>query len=181
MRSGDRAGERGERLAGSKGPAGSDGERLSLRVADADDLAVLASVLQDAVIAIGDMRYIASDKLFVMLASRFRWEAVFDSEAEVEPGDEMEGEANASAFERIHCGVAFEGVEAVKVKGIDMKDRSQFLDLLTLRAEDEGLILTFAGGGAIRLDVPRIRGHMRDMGEPWPTANKPEHELGEGG
>jgi hypothetical protein len=179
MRSGDRTGERGDRLEtpGSKGPAGSDGGRLSLRVADADDLAVLASVLQDAVIAIGDMRYIASDKLFVMLASRFRWEAALDSE----PEDKMAGEANASAFERIHCGVAFEEVEAVKVKGIDMKDRSQFLDLLTLRAEDEGLVLTFAGGGAIRLDVPRIRCHMRDMGEPWPTANRPEHELGEGG
>ena len=179
MRSGDRAGKRGERLAtpGSKGPAGSDDERLSLRVADADDLAVLASVLQDAVIAIGDMRYIASDKLFVLLASRFRWEAVFDSDSD----DKAEEEADASAFERIHCGVAFEGVEAVKVKGIDVKDRSQFLDLLTLRAEDEGLVLTFAGGGAIRLDVPRIKGHMRDMGEPWPTANKPEHELGEGG
>lgn len=179
MRSGDRAGERGQRLEtpGSKGPAGSDSGRLSLRVADADDLAVLASVLQDAVIAIGDMRYIASDKLFVLLASRFRWEAVFDSATEGEPGD---GEEEA-AFERIHCGVAFEEVEAVKVRGIDMKDRSQFLDLLTLRAEEESLILTFAGGGAIRLDVPRIKGHMRDMGEPWPTANKPEHELGDGG
>ncbi len=175
MRGGDRAGERGDRIEtpGSKGPD----ERLSLRVADADDLAVLASVLQDAVIAIGDMRYIASDKLFVMLASRFRWEAVFDGDSEEETNDEVAG----AAFERIHCGVAFEGVEAVKVRGIDMADRSQFLDLLTLRAEDEGLILTFAGGGAIRLDVPRIRCHMRDMGEPWPTANRPEHELDNGG
>ena len=177
MRSGDRAGERGERLAE---PKGSDG-RLSLRVGDADDLAVLASVLQDAVIAIGDMRYIASDKLFVLLASRFRWEAVFDGDSEEEMSDDAGNEVGGAAFERIHCGVAFEGVEAVKVKGIDVKDRSQFLDLLTLRAEDEGLVLTFAGGGAIRLDVPRIKGHMRDMGEPWPTANKPEHELGEGG
>jgi hypothetical protein len=179
MRSGDRAGERGDRLE-TPGPKGSD-ERLSLRVADADDLAVLASVLQDAVIAIGDMRYIASDKLFVMLASRFRWEAVFDSEAEGDIGAAAEDDAAPAAFERIHCGVAFEGVEAVKVRGIDMKDRSQFLDLLTLRAEDGALILTFAGGGAIRLDVPRIRCHMRDMGEPWPTANRPEHELGDGG
>ena len=179
MRGGDRAGERGERLGPDEaGEASGAGRRLSLRVADADDLAVLASVLQDAVIAIGDMRYIASDKLFVMLASRFRWEAVFDGDPEEDTSDD---EADASAFERIHCGIAFEEVEAVKVKGIDMQDRSQFLDLLTLRAEDEGLVLTFAGGGAIRLDVPRIRCHMRDMGEPWPTANRPEHELGEGG
>lgn len=171
MRGGDRAGERGDRLEVS-GAAGAD-ERLSLRVADADDLAVLASVLQDAVIAIGDMRYIAEDKLFVMLASRFRWEAVFDAEKDSPAAD--------AAFERIHCGVAFEGVEAVKVRGIDMTDRSQFLDLLTLRAEEEGLVLTFAGGAAIRLDAPRIRCHMRDMGEPWPTTYRPKHELSEGG
>jgi hypothetical protein len=183
MRGGDRAGERGDRLEVSE-PARPD-ERLSLRVTDADDLAVLASVLQDAVIAIGDMRYIAADKLFVMLASRFRWEAVVDGESadqsDDESDDETGGETADAVFERIHCGIAFEGVEAVKVRGIDIKDRSQFLDLLTLRAEEGGLVLTFAGGAAIRLDAPRIRCHMRDMGEPWPTTNRPEHELSEGG
>jgi Protein of unknown function (DUF2948) len=174
MRGGDRAGERGDRLdPEDEQEVSSASERLSLRVADDDDLAVLASVLQDAVIAIGDIRYIASEKLFVMLASRFRWEAIFDSESEGAAGD--------AVFERIHCGIAFEGVEAVQVRGIDLKDRSQYLDLLTLRARKGAIVLTFAGGAAIRLDVPHISCHMRDMGEPWPTANRPEHGLSEGG
>jgi len=171
MRSGDRAGKRGRGL-GTADAAGV-GERLSLRVADEDDLAVLASVLQDAVIAIGDIRYIASEKLFVMLASRFRWEAIIDGDSEVG--------AEGAEFERIHCGVAFEAVEGVKVRGMDLKDRSQYLDLLTVRAEAGAVVLTFAGGAAIRLDAPRISCHMRDMGEPWPTANRPEHKLAEGG
>jgi len=174
MRSGDRAGERGDGLA-APGEAASGGTgaeaRLALRVADSDDLAVLASVLQDAVVAIGDMRYVASEKLFIMLASRFRWEAALDDEAE---------DAAHDVYERIHCGVAFEAVEGVKVRGIDLKDRSQYLDLLTLRAEEEGVVLTFAGGAAIRLDAPRISCHMRDMGEPWPTPNRPEHQAPEG-
>jgi len=171
MRSGDRTGERGRGLD----PAGAaqTGERLSLRAADDDDLAVLASVLQDAVIAIGDMRYIASEKLFVMLASRFRWEAVVDGKPE--------SVAEGTVFERIHCGVAFEAVEDVKVRGMDLKDRSQYLDLLTVRAEAGAVVLTFAGGAAIRLDAPRVSCHMRDMGEPWPTTNRPEHKLAEGG
>jgi hypothetical protein len=143
-------------------------------VADDDDLAVLASVLQDAVIAIGDMRYIASEKLFVILASRFRWET---SEAV----EEADGEAEGAPFERIHCGVAFEAVEGVKVRGIDLKDRSQYLDLLTLHAEPDAVVLTFAGGAALRLDVRQIDCHMRDMGEPWPTVNRPEHKLAENG
>lgn len=171
MRSGDRAGKRGRGLDLDDGAG--VGQRLSLRVADEDDLAVLASVLQDAVIAIGDIRYIASEKLFVMLASRFRWEAVVDGESE--------NVAKGTQFERIHCGVSFEAVESVKVRGMDLKDRSQYLDLLTVLADENSVILTFAGGAAIRLDVPHIRCHMRDMGEPWPTTNRPDHKLAEGG
>jgi len=171
MRSGDRAGKRGRGLDLDDGAG--VGQRLSLRVADEDDLAVLASVLQDAVIAIGDIRYIASEKLFVMLASRFRWEAVV--------GGESENGAEGTQFERIHCGVSFEAVESVKVRGMDLKDRSQYLDLLTVLADENSVILTFAGGAAIRLDVPHIRCHMRDMGEPWPTTNRPDHKLAEGG
>ena len=171
MRSGDRAGERGRGLDATDDAR--EGDRLSLRVADEDDLAVLASMLQDAVIAIGDMRYIASEKLFVMLASRFRWEAIID-------GDTENG-AEGPEFERIHCGVSFEAVEGVKVRGMDLKDRSQYLDLLTVLADENAVTLTFAGGAAIRLDVLRISCHMRDMGEPWPTTNRPDHKLADGG
>ena len=91
---------------------------LSLKAADAEDLKIVAAVLQDAVIALTDMKYMAADRLFVMVANRFRWEA-------------------GEGAERVNCGVAFEGVEAVKVRGMDLTDRSQYLELLTV-CEDEG-------------------------------------------
>jgi len=166
MRSRDRAGERGAL-------SGPETERLSLRAADDDDLAVIASVLQDAVVSIGDLKYISADKLFVMLASRFRWE--------VRAEDGLLSEAGEPVYERVHCGVAFEAVEGVKMRGLDLKDRGQFLELLTVRAEAGAVILTFAGGAAIRLDVPRLSCHMRDMGEPWPTTVRPDHSLPQDG
>ena len=36
--------------------------------------------------------------------------------------------------------------------------------------------LTFAGGGAIRLDVDAVNAELRDLSEPWRTQSKPEHK-----
>jgi hypothetical protein len=135
---------------------------LSLRAVDADDLAVVASMLQDAVVAVSDMRYIAAEKMFVLVASRFCWETC-DSRAGV-------------PYERVHCGVSFEGVTHVRLRGIDLSDRGQFLDLLTIAFDAAGAVrLVFAGGGEIRLEIEAFQCHMRDLGEPWPTAAMPSH------
>ena len=133
---------------------------LSLRAADGEDLKIIATVLQDAVIALTDMKYMAADRLFVMVANRFRWEA---------------GESS----ERVNCGVAFEGVEAVKVRGMDLRDRSQYLELLTVREDEGGVRLVFAGGAEVRIEADRLACHIRDLGEPWPAAARPSHPIDE--
>ncbi|MGH6863954.1 MAG: DUF2948 family protein, partial [Methylocella sp.] len=40
---------------------------------DADDLAVIAANLQDALVRVGDMAFVPQSKQFAMLASRFDW------------------------------------------------------------------------------------------------------------
>ena len=139
-------------------------EGLSLRATDAEDLKIVATVLQDAVIALTDMKYMASDRLFVMVANRFRWEGA--------------GEDNGNA-ERVNCGVAFEGVEGVKVRGLDLRNRSQYLELLTVREDEGGVRLVFAGGGEVHIEADRPACHIRDLGEPWPAANRPSHPIDE--
>jgi len=47
---------------------------LKLRARDLDDMAVIAAMLQDAVVRPAEMTYLARDKRFVMVFSRFRWE-----------------------------------------------------------------------------------------------------------
>lgn len=47
---------------------------LKLRARDLDDMTVMAAMLQDAVVRPAEMTYLARDKRFVMVISRFRWE-----------------------------------------------------------------------------------------------------------
>lgn len=136
---------------------------LSLKAVDAEDLKIIATVLQDAVIALTDMKYMAADRLFVMVANRFRWEA---------------GEVGGGP-ERVNCGVAFEGVEAVRVRGMDLSNRSQYLELLTVTEDEGGVRLVFAGGAEVRIEADKLACHIRDLGEPWPAAARPRHPVDE--
>ncbi len=156
MRRGHRKDQREELNAG-----------LSLKAADGEDLKIIATVLQDAVIALTDMKYMAADRIFVMVANRFRWEAGKGA------GEESEG------AERVNCGVAFEGVEAVKVRGMDLTDRSQYLELLTVCEDEGGVRLVFAGGAEVRIEADKLACHIRDLGEPWPAAVRPRHPIDE--
>ena len=44
-------------------------------------------------------------------------------------------------------------------------------------AQSGTILLTFAGGGTLKLDVECIEAQMSDMGLMWETPNKPEHDL----
>src|SRR3546814_7403897 len=46
---------------------------LKLRAHDPADMDVVAALLQDALVPLGDMTYLAKEKRFVMVANRFRW------------------------------------------------------------------------------------------------------------
>ena len=140
---------------------------LRLAAADAEDIAVLSALLQDAVVPISEMIYIAAEARFVLVANRFRWE---DAEGERVPG---------RIYERVRCGVTFDRVTGVKRRDFDPSHRSQVFDLLALEATPEYVDLIFAGGATVRLEVERILCHAEDFGEPWPTQWRPEHELPE--
>jgi len=47
---------------------------LRLIAADAEDLQVISSLVQDAVFPVGEMKYIAKQRRFALLLNRFRWE-----------------------------------------------------------------------------------------------------------
>ncbi|HLY58525.1 MAG TPA: DUF2948 family protein [Stellaceae bacterium] len=136
-------------------------ELLRLRAADDEDLAVLSACLQDALVAVGDMEYSASEQRFVLVANRFRWEA---------------SSAPKAPCARILTGITIEGVTGARRWRIDPRKRDQILALLTLRAVPEGIELTFAGGRAIRLDVDEIKVRLQDFGEDWPALARPCHE-----
>ena len=145
---------------------------LKLAATDPEDIAVLSALLQDAVIPIGEMIYLAAESRFAMVANRFRWES---------SGDEK---VRGKIYERVRCGVTFDRVTAVRRRNFDHSNRGQMFDLLALEATNEYVDLVFAGGATIRLDVERLLCHAEDFGEPWPTLwrsrQRPEHDLDDG-
>ena len=140
---------------------------LSLRAEDAVDLAVVSACLQDALVVVRDLSYDRAARTFVLVANRFRWE-----------GAGAPKEAGA-AYERTLCAVAFGEVEAVAYRGFRRTGHDRILSLLAIRPQHNGsstaIDLDFSGGAAIRLSVAAIRCHVRDLGEPWPTAWQPAH------
>jgi hypothetical protein len=141
---------------------------LKLRAEDPEDLAVLSACLQDAVIAIRETTFLPGEQRFVFVANRFRWEDA-DRERPVE---------GAPIYERVHCGVCFDSVKAVRQQGLVQKRKGQIVSLLAIKQPELGIIdLTFSAGIVIRLEVERILCHVEDLDEPWPTQWRPSHPL----
>jgi len=167
---------------------------LRLRARDGADLAIIAACLQDALVRPRDMTYLAAEKRFVFVANRFRWEAASRQpedgpsrrgaermRAPAEADAEFaEGEAPGPTYQRVHCGVCFDRVRRVKLRGFTPAKGPEFLELLTVQAQGDEILLMFSGNAAVRLEVEAVRCHFEDLGEAWPTAWRPEH-LGDEG
>jgi len=150
-------------------------QKLKLKAIDAEDLSVLSAFLQDSLVAVGDISYQPDDKRFLLVANRFRWEAM-PCEDESELGED-------DCFERIHSGLRFENVTAVKSRGLDALDAAQLLELLAIEAgplqegQAQAFTLVFAGDVAIRVEFAAPLCFLEDIGEPWPTKWRPKHPL----
>ncbi len=156
---------------------GQRARRLKLRADDPEDLAIVSAQLQDAIVPIGDIAFLAAQKRFVMVANRFMWEigAVENGAA----AEEDELSEDGPVYLRSNCGIRFEGVTAVRSRGVDLQDRAQMLELLAVRWVDGGTELDFSGDATVRLEMKRPVCLIEDIGEPWPTTRRPSHMFEE--
>ncbi len=143
---------------------------LRLLALDAEDLALVSAHLQDAVVRVGDLAYLAKKKRFTAVASRFDWAA-----------------QSLGRLERCLAALHFETVRAVRYGGFARERSNGLLVLLALLFEPgatapEGRIrLIFAGGATILLDVDCIEAQLGDLGPRWPASSCPTHKLDEDG
>ncbi len=142
---------------------------LKLNALDSDDLGVISAHLQDAVIKIGDMRYLAEDRQFVMVLNRFDW------------GDALAAERRKKTYTRVRTGLQFGHVLSVKKSKVMQANPDAVIDLLAIeftptQAPSGIITLIFAGGGAIRLEVECVEVRLNDLGLAWETGNLPNHE-----
>lgn len=140
--------------------------QLKLTVLDAQDLEVISTHLQDAIVRVGDMTYLQNEKRFVLVANRFDWETA--------------DKTKNKTLRRCFSGVHFEAVKAVRTKNISNTQEDVILELLsidfTTGVKPSGKIcLKFAAGGEIELDVEYIEALMKDLGGAWEAQSRPDH------
>jgi hypothetical protein len=145
---------------------------LRLRAETAEDLPVLAALLQDAVTQTTDIAWARRRRRFSLLLNRFRWE------------DAPAAERQGRPFERVRAVLTVDSVLAARTSGIDPKDRDLVLELLTL-AFDPGpdgtgtLRLVLSGDGEIALDVECLEVTLTDVTRPYlaHARTAPSHPL----
>ncbi len=144
-----------------------DYKPLRLMAGDEEDLGVLSAVLQDAVAKLGDFAFIPSERRFAFVTNRFCWECA--------------AERKHGPFARVRAGVHFDDVKAAQFQNLKTDAKDAVVELLAARFEpgEDGtgaIILDFAGGGAVRLEVESVNAWLSDLSEPWRTRARPEHE-----
>ncbi|WP_136685990.1 DUF2948 family protein [Falsirhodobacter xinxiangensis] len=147
-----------------------DERPLYLGAEDADDLRVISTLVQDAVLPISEMKYRPAKRQFALLLNRFRWE---DREA---------AERAGRGVERVQSLLSFDGVLAVRSHGIDRSDADTVLSVLSVewKAGEDGagaVEITLAGDGAVALDMEACDATLRDVTRPYlaPSRKAPQH------
>jgi hypothetical protein len=143
---------------------------LSLKARSAEDLPVIAALVQDAVFPATEMRWLPRERRFALLLNRFRWE---DAEA---------ARAGRRDYERVRALLVVEDVMKVASQGFDRQDDDLILSLLSLAfipGEDGTgrLELVLAGDGGIALEVEALEVTLRDVTRPYvaPSGKAPAH------
>lgn len=134
---------------------------LRLLAQDADDLAIISAALQDAVAKIGDISYEPRGRRLTIAFNRFRWER---------------------GGERVRSALQLGGVLKVQQRRLRMNAKQAVVELLALTfeaGEPPGghVILSFAGGADLRVEVECVDAVLADVSEPWPTPRTPAHEA----
>jgi hypothetical protein len=145
-------------------------EPLKLVALDEEDLAVLSTHAQDAVLKVGDLAYRPKERRFALAVNRFDWDAV------------ARGKGRHPAYARRRSVIHFDRVLSAKFMRLKRDAPDAVLNLLAIGYESVDapagcITLTFAGGGAVRLGVECIEAYLTDLGAAWATRTKPEHDL----
>ena len=139
---------------------------LKLMAEDAADLDIIAAAAQDALVRVGDVAFDKKARRFTALINRFRWEAAGEH----------------GPFERVRSALSFESVLNVKSRKVrhDAPDAlAAVLQIGFTPAEEPpgGVVrVLLAGGGEIAVEVECLDALLMDMGAPWRTPRRPDHE-----
>ena len=145
---------------------------MNLGAQDTEDLQVISSLTQDAVLTVDDLKWNRAERQVVTLLKRFRWE---DVELAKQQGRDPE---------RVQSLLVIQNATGLASQGIDRKQLDIVLSLMSLEfsgAEDGvgDLILTFSGDGALKVQIDGLDVALRDVTRPYvaPSKQVPNHDA----
>ena len=145
---------------------------LNLGAQDAEDLQVISSLTQDAVLTVDDLKWSRAERQLVFLLKRFRWE---DVELAKQQGRDPE---------RVQSLLVIQNATGLASQGIDRKQADIILSLMSLEFSGAvdgvgDLILTFSGDGALKVKVDGLDVALRDVTRPYvaPSKQVPNHDA----
>ena len=144
--------------------------RLKLRAVAAEDVEIMSALLQDGLVAAGDLHYHKDAASFVMVINRFCWERTDDTESAKQSNH------------RCLCGLKVAHVKEVSQRGLSV-GVNQFYNLLSITYEEtkenekavKRLTFTFSNGYGIRLTLEELALIVQDIAEPHPGLARPQH------
>ena len=134
---------------------------LKLIALDQEQLAILSSLTQDAIVKADEIGYEKKSKRLAFLMNRYRHE-------ENDPS-------------RIRSALHFDYVEVVRSRGIKIGSSKDILALLTIKfvpseMPSGSIYLEFSDKKSLSFNVENIEAFLTDVGESWLIPNKPSHD-----
>ena len=138
---------------------------LKLVALDREGLGVISAHVQDSCLRRADMTWLPKQKRFLLSAMRFDWAGAKEGRAE-----------------RIGSVLRFDRVLKVSHLGLAGRDEDAVLNLLAVTFEKTDppsgmVLLAFADGAIVRLEVECLEAELRDIGPRRPAQECPGHAL----
>jgi Protein of unknown function (DUF2948) len=142
-------------------------DALKFVVLDEEDLEVVSTHVQDAVVKASEVMWRPQEKRVVVPLNRFDWESAQSDKPE---------------YRRRRAALRFERVLSCKCRQMNPAGEGAVLNLLAVEFSEtdapSGVVtLIFSGGAALRLDVECLEAELADLGPSWSAAACPQHAL----
>ena len=133
---------------------------MQLNAIDTDDLKIIATILQDGLIEVNNVKYLPSIRSFVLMITRFMWE------------EKIVNKVN----KRTKAALLFEDVLSVYSKNIDQSDKEKTIELVTFNfypneSKNMEIELLFKNDAIIKLETEIIKCKLEDQGKSWSVEN----------
>lgn len=140
---------------------------LKLIALDPDDISVVSTHLQDAIVKVADVVWLPAEHRLVIGLNRFDWEACG---------------CDDPCYKRRRTALRFDRVMAVQCRNVDCKAKDTVLNLLAVEYDETDapagtVTLIFSGGAALRLEVECLECELTDLGPTWDVKVRPEHVV----